>query len=129
MTQQPWAYEKAKNKIALPTIGRVVHLYDSTMTGADKPYLGMVADVIGGHTINAVAFNHDGDLLVGGIQNVPHESDKPADAKVWWDWMDFQKGQAAKTEELQRALDTKTKGVGAAIASGQGAAGTTSGGE
>lgn len=115
MTEKPWQYEKEKNKIAEPTIGRVIYLYDNTMTGVDRPYLGMVADVIGGHTINAVGFNHDGDLLVGGLQNVPHDSDKPAGAKVWWDWMPFQKGQAAKTEELQKeldqkVLDAKTKG-------------------
>lgn len=105
---QPWKYEKAKNEVALPTIGRVIYLYDNAMTGVDRPYLGMVADVIGGHTINAVAFSHDGDLIVGGLQNVPHDSDKAPDAKVWWDWMPYQKGQAAKTEELQRELDAKS---------------------
>ena len=119
MTQQPWKYEKVKNEVALPTIGRVIYLYDSTMTGVDRPYLGMVADVVGGDTINAVGFNHDGDVLVGGIQNVPHDSDKPNDAKVWWDWMPYQKGQAAKTEALQAQLDAK---AGPAVAGGTGAA-------
>ena len=126
--QKPWAYEKAKNKAAVPTIGRVVYYH---VPGMDQPMAAIVASVIGDYTINIGFLSPDG--VGGSAREVPHIDQRPNDITPYWDWMDFQKGQAAKTEELQRALDTKTKGVGIAsgqgpaAASGQGAAGAVEG--
>ena len=118
-----------KNKITLPTIGRVVYVYHDK---EDSPMAAIVAKVdidATGLNINAHVIAQSGDTIPGGIQHVPHISERPPSVPFYWDWMDFQKGQAAKTEELQqeldrRALDSKS---GAAIAGGQGAAGALPG--
>ncbi len=83
-----------------PTIGRVVYLYD--LQSSEKPFTGYVADVgVGGNpfTINCAALTHSGDFILGGLQGVPHRSE-PLDHRIVWDWMPFQKGQAAKNEEV-----------------------------
>jgi len=101
-----------KNKIAQPTIGRVVYVYHDK---EDSPMAALVAKATPGSLeINAAVFAQSGDAILGGIQHVPHISEKPRNVPFCWDWMDYQKGQAAKTEELQaeldrRALDAKAK--------------------
>ena len=108
---QPWAYEK--NKIALPTVGRVVYYYHPSY--GDQPLAAMVAFVtppseeVSGYTVNLGVLNPDG--AGSPAMNVHHESERATPDAPYWDWMPFQKGQAAKTEALQAELDAKAKGA------------------
>jgi len=99
-----------QEKIAEPTIGRVVYVYSHATAGvpSDKPMAAIVADV-DGLKINAQVIGHSGDILLGGVQNIPHISERSNDVHFWWDWMPFQKGQAAKTEQLQAELDGRLR--------------------
>lgn len=95
----------SKNKIPFPTIGRVVYFFRDNSPHHNA---AIVADVIGGHTINLAVINHDGSW--GAFTEVPHKDDtKPH--MPHWDWMPYQKGQAAKTEALQDELDRRAQGV------------------
>lgn len=99
----------APSAVTLPTIGRVVYLYDRLGAEPEKPYTAFVADVsVNGNplTINCACLTHTGDAFIGGFQGVPHKSD-PLDSRVYWDWMPYQKGQAAKTEALEAKLEAK----------------------
>lgn len=96
--------------IAVPTIGRVVYLYDLRgSTPPDKPFVAFVADIeIGGNplTINCAALTHMGDTFLGGFQGVPHKSE-PLDSRVCWDWMPYQK--AVASGEVAPNLHAPTK--------------------
>lgn len=94
--------------VVVPTIGRVVYLYDRNSCTPDKPLTGFVADVnVGGNplTINCAVMSNNGDFILGGLQAVPHKTYQGS-SWVFWDWMPYQKGQAAKTEELEAKLGT-----------------------
>lgn len=91
-------------KPALPTIGRVVYFYRG---GDPKEYAAIVADVTGEYTVNLGVFDHSG--REGGVFGVRHVDEKGG-ATYWWDWMPFQKGQAAKTEAVQAELDKAKAG-------------------
>jgi len=128
MTQQPWKYEK-ENKVAVPTIGRVVYYH---VPGMAQPMAAIVASVVGDYTIN-VGFLHP-DGVGGAAREVPHIDQRQTPDTPCWDWMDYQKGQAAKTEALQAELDAKVTSPrldracgGPAAAGGQGAAGAIEG--
>jgi len=94
-------------KIAAPTIGRIVHIFGDPAIFGDKPCVGIVAGFYFNTPddlfINAAVMRSDGSMVVGGLQGVPHISVR-GDSAVWWDWMPYQKGQAAKTAELERQL-------------------------
>jgi hypothetical protein len=89
----------APKNIALPTVGRNVHVWPIYAT---EPLAGIVALVQNdGLTINVGVFNPDGN--VGGMVAVPHKS-TCGSKQPYWDWMEFQKGQSAKNEALEAAL-------------------------
>lgn len=95
-------------KIALPTIGRIVHVFGLISDGAgpDVPRAGIVCGAEPGQlTINASVWARSGDTFVGGVQNLLHASMPRHPGDLYWDWMDFQKGQAAKTEQLEERID------------------------
>lgn len=97
-----------KNKIELPTVGRIVLFYDY---GAVEPLPAVV--------VRAMDLNADLCVLGRGGRSedpnvtlpasmtfdVCHESTRPTKSTSHWDWMPYQKSQAAKTEALQRELD------------------------
>jgi len=82
-TQEPyvpkWDYEP--EKIVLPTIGRIVHLFSGHKT---KPLVGIVCDV-DGYSIIVAAFNDLGESM-GGLIAVPHATHRQDDSYWWWDW-------------------------------------------
>ena len=94
-----------KDTIQEPTVGRIVHYFDY---GKRVPFPAMVVAVTEGSlTINTLhVFWHDG---LEAIDNVHHKSEIEG-ATAHWDWMAYQKGQAAKTEALQSELDKKVAG-------------------
>lgn len=100
---QTWNYPKPP-EIPLPTIGRVVHWFDGM---SPSPHAAIVAFVVpGSHTVALTVCNHDGSIA--GMEMVPHVKDA-LKGSHYWDWMEFQKGQAAKTEALQGELDRKVE--------------------
>jgi uncharacterized protein YbaA (DUF1428 family) len=107
--------EFPKNKtpeIALPTVGRIVYVYRAPgivvgdiPVGKMKPMAAMVADVLaeGSLTITVACTNHDGST--GPLADVHHISEAGGKDEFFWDWMPYQKGQAAKTEALEKERD------------------------
>jgi hypothetical protein len=92
-----------------PTVGRNVYVYDLREEEPRRPYAAFVAEVgVGGNflCINCACLTRSGGFFEDGLQRVPHISD-PLDATIVWDWMPFQKGQQAKTEELERQIVKK----------------------
>ena len=90
-----------------PTVGRVVHFYPSASDGVislgNQPQAAIIVFVHNDRMVNLVVFDHNGVpmsrtsvLLVQPGQVLPSF----AHAR----WMDYQIGQAAKTESLQAAL-------------------------
>lgn len=103
-TSQKWE-NYPKNKIALPTVGRMVYYYH--YSHGNKEMAAIVAGILPGSglTINASVVSRLGAVVTAGVQDIPHESERPTPSSHYWDWMPFQKGQTAKTEELQRKLE------------------------
>lgn len=94
-------------EVALPTIGRIVYIY---FEDNPKEHAAIVAAVPGGrwgaYAIDCLVAMPDGWRTHGAV---PHLKDAhPGDTH--WDWMPYQKGQAAKTEALQAQLDTLEDG-------------------
>ncbi len=100
------ANEFPKNKIELPTVGRIVYFWDY---GATEPLPAVVVAVVGGHTIDLCVFGRGG-LAADIAFAVPHAVDREGSGSKW-DWMPYQKSQAAKTEQLQRELDIQNDPV------------------
>lgn len=99
-----------------PTVGRVVlfHLGNPNI----GPYMGWGITPDGSNTYNAsVAYVHNEHMLnltvsdcngmVMGFQGVTLvQGDDERPAGNWCEWMPYQKGQAAKTEQLEASLAT-----------------------
>jgi hypothetical protein len=92
------------DKIALPTVGRIVYFHVADRL---EPWPAMVVEVVENQYKIATmhVFLHDG-LRV--MNDVPHK-DNAVNGAFYWDWMPYQKGQAAKTEALQAELDGKLR--------------------
>lgn len=86
-----------------PTVGRVVHYYRNRGVGAEEPLAALITKVHSETCVNLVVFDecgerhsHIGVELVQG-EAVPNEDGYAV-------WMPYQKGQAAKTEEIEKRL-------------------------
>ena len=96
----------------VPTIGRVVHYRPSSYDKAagmdiydDKtPLTANIVYVWSDTCINLVVFDHGGHSFAR--TSVP--INETSGASAWAEWMDFQKGQAAKTEAAEAALKAAT---------------------
>lgn len=91
-----------------PSVGRIVwynprpdeHCYSPSQVLA-----AIVTGVIDDHTVNLAVFKGDGSGPYPR-QNVPLFDGEGAPTPIGhWMWMPYQKGQAAKTEQLQKAAD------------------------
>lgn len=92
------------DKIAYPTVGRIVLFYDPDHA---EPFAGLVAVAEANrYTIRALhVFLHDGTRVFEDVKHKDYAKLASGGAyEAYWDWMDYQKGQAAKTEALQREL-------------------------
>jgi hypothetical protein len=92
-----------------PTVGRVVWYWPSSTadrelcSGGDQPLAALVTHVwsdscinIAGFDANGVSFNRTSVLLV--------QDGNPKPDAQYAEWMPYQKGQAAKTEQLETQL-------------------------
>ncbi len=93
------------DKIAYPTVGRIVLFHDPEHV---EPFAGLVAVAEANrYTIPHLAvFLHDGLRMATGVKH--KDCVKLARGEAYWDWMPYQKGQAAKTEALQAQLERAT---------------------
>lgn len=82
-----------------PTIGRIVHVY----RGGVGPYAAIVTQVWNDREINVALFAHEATVgTLTGVQLV-QDGDIPS-GTTFAVWMPYQKGQAAKTEQLEQQL-------------------------
>ena len=94
------------NTLITPTIGRVVHYYPEEWEVA---YLGfargehtaLIVAVHGDRMINVVVFDRQGNMFKRPSIPLLQEGD-PAICGCHCEWMPYQKGQAAKTEEAEK---------------------------
>lgn len=87
-----------------PTVGRVVYLFEGTKA---TPRAAIIAGFDPKGRVNLGAFDHDGSrIAMSGVPFVQAHEDKPTEG--WWaTWMPYQVGQAAKTENVEAALEDR----------------------
>lgn len=95
-----------------PTPGRIVHYYPSgsdnmTVIGAE-PLAAIIVGVWSDTCVNLCVFDTNGiPHQKTSVLLVQDNMDVPADTG-YADWMPYQKGQAAKTEEFESKMNTQT---------------------
>jgi hypothetical protein len=88
--------------VITPTIGRVVWYYHGHHT-QDQAYAALVTYVHSDTLINCVAFNPNGEpLSCTSVPLIQDNSERPVGHYA--EWMPYQKGQAAKTEALEKQV-------------------------
>jgi len=95
----------------IPTVGRMVHYIPQTNTARmpGQPCAAVIAAVLDENTINLTAFDANG--FPYGVQNVmlyhgDPEAQTPPEVG-YAQWMPYQQGQAAKTEDVTGALTAR----------------------
>lgn len=86
-----------KEEIQLPTVGRIVWV---KRFDGDTEIPAIVQRVNYGTNIDACVFGAKGPEM---LQSLMHRSDMGTHGAAW-EWMPYQKGQAAKTEALEQEL-------------------------
>jgi glyoxylase-like metal-dependent hydrolase (beta-lactamase superfamily II) len=91
-----------------PTVGRVVHFYpesnDSMLyRGGDTPLAAIITHVHSDYCVNLAVFSAEGYALARTSVRLVHDA-RPRSGSQFCEWMPYQKGQAAKTEELEALL-------------------------
>lgn len=92
-----------------PTVGRVVHYRDSWSHNLDpkeQPNAALIVYVFDDRTVNLVVYDRSG--CARAEKSVPL-ADGPCETRHWA-WMEYQKGQAAREEELERKLEERERG-------------------
>ncbi len=101
--------ETSKAVVIKPTVGRVVwytaHEDDHRQPLDEQPCAAMVTYVTDDNTVNLVVFGHDG--VPESKLDVPLVQDGEDCPPGSCQWMPYQKGQAAKTEALEKAASEK----------------------
>lgn len=95
--------------IIKPTVGRVVLYHvprgDFLTTINDQPIPALVTAVLGDRAVNLHAFDTAGvSSGRASVRLIQPNDDIPDDGAGYCYWMDYQIGQASKTEELQAAM-------------------------
>jgi hypothetical protein len=93
-----------------PTNGRVVHFtpgaHEQEIVHIDRrvPLAAMVVHVFGDRLVNLIVFDSNGSSF--GRTSVPllQDDDAKPEGGYFCSWMEYQKGQAAKTEKAEAAL-------------------------
>jgi hypothetical protein len=84
-----------------PTIGRVVLFF--AQPGQAEPYPALITYVHSDSLINVGGFNHNGEPIRGtSVELVQDGDERPSGMRA--EWMPYQKGQAAKTEALEKQV-------------------------
>jgi hypothetical protein len=83
-----------------PTIGRVVWFYPKA--GMSQPNVALIAHVWSDTCVNLAAFDENG-IPFNATSVLLVQDDNPVPDAYYAVWMPYQKGQAAKTEALEKA--------------------------
>lgn len=94
-----------------PTPGRVVYFFSSQdlgwgdhIDGDDQPRAAIVSRVTSPSTVNLCVFDHNGSPHpMPSVRLLQDGEPRMATEVHWAEWMPYQKGQAAKTEALEKA--------------------------
>lgn len=87
-----------------PTIGRVVWYYSENHKPEDQPWAAIVCYVYSDTMVNLSVFDENGmGKAKTSVFLYQGEGDRPI-GRSFAEWMPYQKGQAAKTEELEKKL-------------------------
>lgn len=122
--------------VIIPTVGRVVHYRPEVNEGArmihngDEPLAAIIAKVNSPNDINLSVLGADGIWHArSNVLLVQAGEDRPTD-RSYAEWMQYQQGQAAKTEAAEAKLAAAgAAGSGAPTGSGGGDAGDDGEGE
>lgn len=94
-----------------PTIGRVVWFWprtymatDSGNLGQGHPYTAQVCYVHKNGHVNLAGYRHDGTPFTAQSVQLVQEADEEVPQGPYCEWMPYQKGQAAKTEALEKQV-------------------------
>jgi hypothetical protein len=97
-----------------PTVGRIVHYFtESSRHGGIQTRPAIIVHVWPGNedVVQLQVFtdgDNDGMKNVEWLTSVHHSENHEHRT---WDWMDYQKGQAQKTEELEQRLAQASKPI------------------
>lgn len=90
-----------------PTVGRVVWFTPSAMHPGiydrTQPLAAIVTYVHSDRMVNLVVFDHNGNATGCTSVTLLQDDDQPNTAGYFCQWMPYQKGQAAKYEEFEKA--------------------------
>ncbi len=90
-----------------PTVGRVVwyraHPEDHRKSIDAQPCAAIIAYVHSDELVNLMVIGHDGVAFSKADVTLVQEEGETVEAG-WCQWMPYQKGQAAKTEALEKKL-------------------------
>ncbi len=95
-----------------PTVGRVVLFTPEkgAQRAGDGPHAAIIAHVWSDACVNLACFDANGNPY--NATSVPLiQKDEPKPDGYFCEWMEYQKGQAAKTEELEVKLKLKQHGI------------------
>lgn len=89
-----------------PTVGRVVHYRPIGVNG--PAHAAIIACVHNDTCVNLAVFDANGSPYSRASVKLLHDDMNPSIPEGGYaEWMPYQKGQAAKTEELEKALKDK----------------------
>jgi hypothetical protein len=95
-----------------PTIGRVVWFWPRTYMATDsgnmsvnQPYTAQVCFLYKNGHINVAGYKHDGSPFTALDVTLRQDGDEMPQGP-YAEWMPYQKGQAAKTEALEKQVST-----------------------
>lgn len=88
-----------------PTVGRVVWVHRSIAPSLPhcQPESGQIVFVHGPRCVNVVGHDMDGHYFFLRSLQLLQDDDGPTSSDYAW-WMPYQKGQAAKTEALEKQI-------------------------
>ena len=89
-----------------PTVGRVIWWFehDNVTDLIVGPMVALIADVYPSGRVTLVGWDLDGKPRIGLKHVRIVENGDATDEDVWAQWMPYQQGQAAKTEQLEAKL-------------------------
>ena len=87
-----------------PTIGRIVLYRPGGESGPS--HAAIIVEVHSDRCVNLACFNDQGGSYPMTSVSLIHDGDDPFNYFEYCEWMPYQKGQAAKTEALEKELKT-----------------------
>jgi hypothetical protein len=99
--------------VITPTVGRILWFhpgsYDNISHDGVQPLAAVVTYVHSDTMLNLIVFDSNGGQHGRTSIRLVHDGLPPASVgESWCEWMPYQKGQAAKTEELEKKLGGST---------------------